>query len=139
MGDVVEAALDVCVQDVFGLEACFKEDRFNSVMTSASRSKSIAIGFKFGLPLWFQCLLGERLIGPVTHDGNAKRTLFRFAGFGYPYTANGLCFPLSLLLWVKLFRQSQSIYRREGGFSINACGLLALVVLGHPSHCQQPG
>ena len=123
MRDVIEAAFNVSIQDIFVLAVNFLKDGFDSIMASSSRSESITIGFKFGLPFRLQGLLDQRLVGSVAYDGNAQRALFQLAWFGYPDPANRLCFPLSLSLRVKLCCQGQSFHRREGSLSVYACGL----------------
>ena len=58
MVDVVEATFNIGVKHIFALVVDIKKDGCNRIMGTASRSETIAVGFKQGFPLGFESKLG---------------------------------------------------------------------------------
>ena len=88
--NAVEAFFDVGFQDELGFETDVVEDGFDGVLCAASRPEAVTVGFEAGFPFWFEWQLDQGLLGPVTHSGNTKRSLFvRITCFGDVDAANG--------------------------------------------------
>ncbi len=87
----IETFFDVCVQDILVLFGDGIENRLNRIVTGATWSEAIAVGFKARFPFGFKRQLDQRLAGSVGHGGNAQWPLFaRLACFGYPDPAHGM-------------------------------------------------
>ena len=66
-----------------------RENCCDRIMTGASRSEAITVGFKARFPFGFEREFDQRLASSVSHSGNAQRPLFRRrARFGYPDPSN---------------------------------------------------
>src|SRR5438045_9598301 len=107
-------------------------------MAGAARTKTVAVGFKLGLPFGFESHFSESLFAPLDHRWNAQWALLSFSWLRYPdapYRSRSLMFPV---LWVNLGGHDQTRFRFDSFHAIHTCGFLALVLLRHPTHCQQP-
>src|SRR2546428_5076767 len=71
------------------------------------------------------------------HHGDTKRALFSLAWFRDIDPSYRLGFHLLPVLWVKVFSHCKTLRRFDSFYSIDPCGFLALIVLGHSTHCEQ--
>ena len=67
---MIEATGDIRIQHEFGLIADGVKDGFFGILGATARTKSIAVRFKAGFPLWFQSQLDEALMRPIKHNRN---------------------------------------------------------------------
>ena len=88
MIDGVEAMFDIGIQGIFGLMANGREDRFDGIVTGASWSKAIAVGFKARFPFGFQGVFDQRLAGSFSDSGDAQSPLLGRARFRNPGASN---------------------------------------------------
>src|SRR5216683_5232068 len=94
MVDVIEATFNIRVKHIFALIAYIVENRCNRIVSTASRSETIAVGFKQGFPLGFEGLVGYCLTCPIDHHGYAERPLLSFSWLWYPDPSERLRFLL---------------------------------------------
>jgi hypothetical protein len=66
--------------------------------------------------------------------GNPERTLLRATPFGNPCASQRGGFAIA----TKLLREPPSLRRLERSHLIDACGMFPAIVLGHPTHREQP-
>src|SRR5438105_9223867 len=100
---------------------------------------SIAVRLELRLPCRFEGKLHERLLSSLPHDGNSQWPPFAwFPWLRKPDPTNGLGFAPFPVGRLKTFYQGQSCLRRDGLDAVNPRCLFALVILGHPSYCQEP-
>src|SRR4030067_2309265 len=76
MFNPLEAFFDVCFQHVFRFEPDVVEDGFDGILGTAPRPEPVAVGFKAGLPFWFEGQFDQGLFGPVSHDRYTKGSSF---------------------------------------------------------------
>src|SRR6266702_3451704 len=138
MVDVIKAAFQIGIQDILGLVINDRPDRRDGILTGASWAKAIAIWLEFAFPGWFERELHESLLRSCFHHGYTKRALFELAWFGDIDPSYRLDFQLLPVLWVDVFSHCKTLRWFNGFYSIDSCGFLALVVLGHSTHCKQP-
>ena len=91
MCDAVKARREIRVQHILGLIADRIENGFDRVVGGASWTEPVAVRLESSLPFGLQGKAHQGLSGAVAQGGNAERTLFRFAGLGYPDPTNGAC------------------------------------------------
>src|SRR5260370_17819617 len=94
MIDVIEATFNIRIKHIFALIAYIVENRCNRIVSTASRSEPIAVGFKQGFPLRFEGWFGYCLTCPIEHNGYSERPLLTFSCLGYPAPSSRLGFLL---------------------------------------------
>jgi hypothetical protein len=82
MVDIVEGSFQIGVQDIFVLLLDRIEEGFDSIVTGASWSEPVGIGFKASFPFGLKGEFGKMLPCPLSHDGNAQRTLLGLSRLG---------------------------------------------------------
>src|SRR5260370_36280653 len=87
MIDVIEATFNIRIKHIFALIAYIVENRCNRIVSTASRSEPIAVGFKQGCPLAVEVLFGYCLTCPIEHHAYSERPLLSFAWLRYPDSA----------------------------------------------------
>src|SRR6266852_415343 len=135
---MIEAPFYICIVDKLWFVYNGLIDHFDRIMARASWSKSVAIWLKLGLPFWFESHLSQCLLASFEHRRNTKRTFFVFPWFGYPDSPYWFGFALFPVLQMYLFCHDKALPRRNGSHSIHSCRFLALVILCHPSYCEEP-
>src|SRR5437660_2631012 len=78
-------------------------------------------------------------MGPIMHHRNPQWAFLRLSRLGDIYPTYRLRFLLIPVLWVQTLGQSCPLFSGDGFDPIDACGVLALIVLGHPANGQQVG
>jgi len=68
--EALEALGAIGVQDLLGLTRDRREDGIDRILTTAPRTKAIAVGFKAGFPFGFERGFDQRLACPIGHHGN---------------------------------------------------------------------
>src|SRR6266566_5038468 len=68
---------------------------------------------------------------------DTKRALFELAWLRDIYPSYRPGFYLLPVCWVNVFSHCKTLRRFDSFYSINPCGFLALIVLGHSTHCEQ--
>src|SRR5258708_12682096 len=137
MVDVIKAAFQIGIQDILGLVINDRPDSCDCILTGASWAEAIGVWLELGFPGWFESELHEGLMRSCFHHGDTKRALFELAWFRDIYPSYRFSFHLLPVLWVNVFSHYKSPGWFDGFHSIDPCGFLALVVLGHSSHCEQ--
>src|SRR2546425_4664031 len=137
MIDVIKAAFQIGIQDILGLVINDYPDSCDGILTGASWAEAIAVWLEFGFPGWFESELHEGLMRSCFHHGDTKRALFALAWFRDIDPSYRLGFHLLPVLWVKVFSHCKTLRRFDSFYSIDPCGFLALIVLGHSTHCEQ--
>src|SRR5260370_29649097 len=84
MIDVIEATFNIRIKHIFALIAYIVENRCNRIVSTASRSEPIAVGFKQGFPFGFEGLFGYCLTCPIEHHGYSERPLLSFSCLWHP-------------------------------------------------------
>jgi len=72
---VIEASLDVCVEDVFVLLAGGSKDGLDRIVRRAARAEAVAIWLKSRFPLRLEGQFDEGLVCPIEHGGDIDSTL----------------------------------------------------------------
>src|SRR2546421_1840536 len=139
MADVVETTFDIRVKNIFALLVDVTKDCCNCIMSTASRSETIAVGLKQGLPLGFQSLFGKCLHDSIEHHRYSERPLLCFPWFWYPDASERFWFPFRYPFRVNGLCQGESTSWWNGFDSVYASRLLALVVLSHSPDGQESG
>ena len=137
MIDVIKAAFQIGIQDILGLVINDYPDSCDCILTGASWAEAIAVWLEFGFPGWFESELHESLMRSCFHHGDTKRALFELAWFRDIDPSYRLGFHLLPVLWVNVFSHCKTLRWFNGFYAIDSCGFLALVVLGHSTHCEQ--
>ena len=137
MVDVVEASLDIGIEHKFGFVSDALKDSSDRVVTRASWSKAVAVGFKDRFPWGFYGEFRQGLPRAFHHGWNTQWPFSSLPGlgiqilrtvvvaYGLPSGLGGLCYHGSRLLGGRI-----SLHPLRPFF--------ALVLLRHPPHSQQP-
>src|SRR2546425_9024301 len=102
-------------------------------MHTTTRTKTVAMEFKFHLPFRFERQFHQCLLATVDHWQNGERTPFYCAGLGDPhppYRHDGLVVPV---FGMNGGCHRQSLFWREGFYAIDSRGMLDLGLLGWPA------
>ena len=89
---MIEATFDIRVKHIFALLVDITKDCCNRIVSTASRSETIAVGLKQGFPLGFQSVFDYCLTCPVEHHRYTKRPLLSFSWLWYPDAPSGFGF-----------------------------------------------
>ena len=68
---VVEASLDIRIEDVLVLETQHLKERSDGIVHRATGTKAVRVRLKPGLPFWLKGQFDQGLVRSVEHDGNA--------------------------------------------------------------------
>lgn len=137
MINMIEASGYVCIVDKFGFVSNSHSDGFYRIMTAAPWSEPITVGLKATFPCGFHRQFDQCLLGSIEHGWNTKRAFFRFSRFWYPNSADGSGLALFPVFRVETLCQEKSRLGFDGLHAIDSGCLLSLIVLCHPSYCQQ--
>jgi hypothetical protein len=110
------------------------EERRDGLPAGTPWAEALGVGRSLGCPLRRQGLAYERLPRPCMWGGHPERTLLRAAPCGPPWASQRGGFAIATKLW----REPPSLRRWERSHPIEARGVLPTVVLGHPTHREQP-
>src|SRR5439155_11760636 len=105
----------------------------DGVVDGSTGSESIAVGFGPCFPFRFKDEFDEGLECPIVECGNRKRALFVFARLRNPHPSGGSASRQR----AELSRQGTTLVGCERFDSVNPRGVLALVVLGDATDCEQ--
>jgi hypothetical protein len=134
MIDAVKTLGDINFQHVLRPKLDAVEDRGDGIPTGTPWAKAIGVGRQFGFPLRLQGLAYERLPRPFVLGGNPQRTPLRAAAFGNPRASQRGC----LAIETELASESPSVSRWERSHPIDARCVFPPIILGHPTHRDEP-
>ena len=91
MCDVIKAALNIRIEDIFVLVAGSRKDGLDCIVCRATGAEAVAVRLKFCFPFRLKSQFDQGLMCPVEHDRDAQRPLLRpwLARLGYPDPSGG--------------------------------------------------
>ena len=134
MIDAVEAFRDVNFQRILRPKPDRVEDGFDGIPTGASWAKALGMRCQLGFPCRFYGLAYQRLPCPFLLGWEAQRAFFRAAAFGDPRASQRR----GLAIEPERMSKNQAVGWREGFHPIDTCCVFPTIVLGHPTHREQP-
>ena len=135
MSDAVNTRRHIDLQQVLRSKFAAVEDRRDGIPAGTPWAEAIGVGRPCGFPLRLQGLAYERLPRPFRLGGHPERTLLRAAPCGNPWASQRG----RLAIELERLREPPALRRGERSPPIAARGVLPTVVLGHPTHREQPG
>ena len=131
--DPIETLRDISIQGVRGLLLNRDEDRPDGVVDGSSGSESIAVGFAPCFPCRCKDEFAEGVECPIVERGNRQRAFVVCARLRNPHPSGGSAGRQR----AERSRQGTPLGWCERCDPVNPRGVLALVVLGDATDCEQ--